>query len=255
MTVEGPSSASLDVVENFHGFGFAEDFLMECVRAEGARRVGDIGGGANPAVTPAALEKFAVDYFLFDISKAELSKAPEAYRKVCVDMTLEQSRFAQEVAPLEGSFDLMFSHMFLEHVRDPRSVHRNIHNLLRPGGLAIHFFPSPNNFPLATNRLVPERLSRVLVKISQPTRKLKENEGKFPAYYKLCGAPSKSLRRVFEGLGYEVVKHTGYVGHSYYDALPWLAHVERKMRPVFVKLRIPATSCVLLILRKPVCDL
>jgi SAM-dependent methyltransferase len=164
-------------------------------------------------------------------------------------MMADGSNFDRLVPP--ASFDLVFSHMFLEHIRDPAAVHQNVRSMLKPGGIAIHMFPSPNNLPLILNRLVPEFVSRMLVGAAQPDRDLGGIEGKFPAFYKFCGAPSHRLRAVYESFGFEVVEHVGYIGHDYYLRFPILRDVERRARRSLVRLSVPLTSVVLLVLRKP----
>jgi SAM-dependent methyltransferase len=147
-------------------------------------------------------------------------------------------------------FDLVFSHMFLEHVQTPLQVHRNIHSLLKPGGLAIHFYPSPCNVPLGLNRVLPEWITTTMVRIAQPTRDLDGQLGKFPAYYKMCGNPSEALHRIFESMGYKVLAHTGFVGHTYYDRFPIVRDIELSLRPLLVRFGLGMTSAQLLILQK-----
>jgi SAM-dependent methyltransferase len=236
-------------VDDFPGFAFAPGYLKDWIRELGAASVADIGGGANPLLDEGFVAQNGLTYSLLDISDSELAKAPSYYRKIQADMTMQPEDFREQVTA--ESFDLVFSHMFLEHVERPMNVHANIFTMLKPGGVAVHFFPSANNLPLFINRITPEWLSKVLVRLFQPGRDLHGHEGKFLAYYKLCGAPSGSLHKKFEKVGYRVVRHVGYVGHSYYDNIGSLGRLERKLRPLLVQLRIPLTSCILLVLRKP----
>jgi hypothetical protein len=121
---------------------------------------------------------------------------------------------------------------------------------LRPGGLSIHMFPSRNNLPLLVNGMIPEKLSSSLLKVLQPHRSTHGEEAKFEAYYKYCGAPSQELSRAYENIGFEVVEHSGFVGHEYYKRIPPLAMAERGLRHVLIKARLPVISANLLILRK-----
>jgi hypothetical protein len=146
---------------------------------------------------------------------------------------------------------MVFSHMFVEHLANPRQAHLNIREMLAPGGLAIHMHPLPYILPLFINRLLPEWLTRQMVRIAQPNSALDGNVGKFPAYYRLCMNPSQAARQAFEGLGYRVREHVTYIGHSYYDRLAPLAYLEIKLRPVLAKLRIPLTSVSAIILERP----
>jgi hypothetical protein len=140
--------------------------------------------------------------------------------------------------------------MFLEHVKNPLQVHRNIHSMLRRGGVAIHFYPSPNNLPLALNRLIPQGLSRRLVRVAQPQRDLSGIQGKFPAYYEMCGQPSAKLHARFGELGFKVIQHTGFIGHGYYSRFPAVRDIEVALRRVLLGARVPLTSAMLLILER-----
>lgn len=237
----------LDRIENYPETG---EFLKKEVLGLRATNpiVADVGGGANPALDSDFIHQHRVDYTLLDISQAELDKAPSYFRKIQVDLSASAEDFSARVG--EGRFDIVYSHFFLEHVRDPLVVHRNIHTALKAGGLAIHFFPTPNTIPLALNRLLPEGVGEFLVGIAQPTRDLKGTQGKFPAYYRMCGNSSKRMHARFHNLGFEVVRHTGYIGHAYYDRFAPLCHCERALRPILLHAKIPLTSNALLVLRK-----
>jgi hypothetical protein len=105
--------------------------------------------------------------------------------------------------------------------------------------------------PLYLNSLIPEGLSRSILKLLQPHRNTAGQEGKFEAYYRYCGAPSKALQNAYQSIGYEVVQHTSYVGHDYYKRIPILRNAEKVMRKVIVNAELPIISTNLLILRKP----
>lgn len=135
-------------------------------------------------------------------------------------------------------------------MRDPLVVHRNIHRALKPEGLAIHFFPTPNSLPLAVNRMLPERVGELLISVFHPARDLKGSQGKFPAYYRMCGNPSVRTHAMLQSIGYDIVRHTGYIGHGYYDRFAPLRQCERALRTILLNAKIPMTSDALLVLRK-----
>jgi hypothetical protein len=209
----------------------------------------DIGGGANPLLSAEFVRAHGLDYGLVDISQGELDKAPVHYTsKICVDMGASREEFG---AALSGrTFDMAFSHMFLEHAQDPRQVHLNIGQSLRERGLAIHFYPSANNLPLALNRLLPESVSASLLRFAHPRRDLDGKQGKFPAYYRMCGNRSPSLHARFREFGYEVLIHTGFVGHNYYSRIRLLDKMEQSMRGPLIRMGIGLTTFQLLVLRK-----
>jgi SAM-dependent methyltransferase len=243
---------SLDVFDNFpRGDGERGSFVLALAKALGSvERVADIGGGANPLLDEARLQANGIECTLLDISAAELKKAPAYYKQILVDMTTSPEDFCERVG--RERFDVMFSNDFLEHIRNPARVHKNIFDALRPGGLAIHFYPSPMCIPLIVNRLLPDWLTRALLRIAQPHRDIDGRQGKFPAFYAMCGAPSKDLRLKYEQLGFDVIRHTGYIGHDYYQRFPVAREIELALRPMLCYAGIPMISRTILVLQKHV---
>jgi SAM-dependent methyltransferase len=242
------SNPRLDVFDHFPGFTKAVAFLQDQILRGEMKTVADLGGGAKPLLGGEFIKEQHIDYTVFDIDQDELDKAPDCCIKVCVDACAPIEIFSQAVGT--NRYDLIFSHMFLEHVKDPVAVHRNICAALKPGGLAIHMFPAPYNLPLATNRIVPEWLSRKMLKIAHPDRYVGDKHLKFPAFYKMCEPPSPAMHKEFDRLGFEVVRYTGFIGHRYYRRFPVLRDAERASRQLLVNLNIPMITYLLLILRK-----
>ena len=243
------STQPLDVMQNFPGWEKAPDFLKGIIEERDCDRVADIGGGAHPMIDHEYISSHSIDYWVIDISEEELNKTNPVYKKMRADVTLDTEQF--ETLLGDTRFDLIFSHMFLEHIENPIQAHKNFFRMLKPGGIAVHLYPSPNNLPLSVNRLLPERVSTTLLKIASPTRDLDGEQGKFPAYYKYCGSPSDSTRRLFAEIGYSVLSYTGYIGHGYYSRFRAFASIEKAARNFFLKYGIPLTSNCMLILQKP----
>ena len=239
---------TLDLIDNFPGWQRAPAFLEKEISQRRLRDVADLGGGANPLLPESFVEAQKLNYCVLDISREELAKAPAFCEKIQIDITAPPEEFRGKVR--QEQFDLVFSHMFLEHIKSPMRAHQNIHSMLRHDGIAIHFYPSPNNLPLALNRLIPEGLSRQLLRIAQPKRDLGGIQGKFPAYYEMCGNPSRQAHDRFAELGYRVIQHTGYIGHGYYDRFPPLRGMELALRRVLLAAGLGLTSATLLILQK-----
>lgn len=232
------------ITDNFPGFGKFPYFLKQFVKGNKMQRVLDVGGGANPMLETGLVSR----YDLLDIDDVEISKAEKSYdNSFCYDACGDMNEFINSEG---GKYDLVFSHMCMEHLNDPLSAHYNIYRLLKRGGCAIHLYPSKNNLPLLVNSLVPEWLSFQLVRFFQPERDLEGSTGKFPAYYKLCGPASKKLHSNFESIGFTVVTHDSYTGHSYYKNIPIVNYLESKLRRLIVKLGIPIISLNVLILKK-----
>jgi SAM-dependent methyltransferase len=239
---------TLESIDDCPAWANARAFLQNQIVTRGAKRIADIGGGANPALDADFVRNTGLDYTVIDISQIELDKAPAYCRKIAADLAAPNAEFLGRVGA--ARFDLVFSSMLLEHVRDPLAAHQNIFSVLAPRGVAIHLYPSPNNLPLAINRLVPDGVGTLLLRLSQPKRDFTGHERKFPAYYKLCGNASRRLHNRFEELGYTVVQHTSYVGHRYYSRFPILREMERACRKPLIKAGISLTSAHLLILQK-----
>lgn len=235
-------------LDSFPGWELAPDFFKRVILERGCKVVADIGGGAHPLLDIEFIERHGLEYYVFDISPEELAKADPRYRKVVFDITSDEKGFRK--AKLRTDFDLVFSHMMMEHVQEPLKAHANFARLLKPGGLSIHMYPSKYNFPLFMNTLIPEALSLKILPLLQPNRKQEGTEGKFVAFYKHCGPPTRKLRGVLKGAGFEVERHTAYVGHRYYKRIKPLAALEKNLRKLILAARIPMTSANLLVLRK-----
>ena len=240
-------SATLDT---FPGWDRSGDFIKKLILSNNSKRIGDVGGGRMPRIDLDFIRKNDIDYYLFDISASELALADAAYHKIEMDVCCDEQGFKKIAAPRD--LDLIFSHMLLEHLPDPMAAHRNFFKMLKPGGVSVHMFPSKNNFPLLLNSMIPESVSRTILRLVQPHRNEIGEEGKFEAFYHYCGVPRDSTLKAYEAIGYEVVGQTRYVGHEYYRRIPPLAALERKLRPLIARLGLPFISAHLLILRKPV---
>jgi 2-polyprenyl-3-methyl-5-hydroxy-6-metoxy-1,4-benzoquinol methylase len=180
-----------------------------------------------------------VNYTVLDISEEELAQTASGYRKMVMDI-------GGELRGTAGAYDLVFSRFVLEHVGNAHRAHANVFALLKPGGIAVHFFPTLFALPFVVNKLVPESLSvRMLSKERQA-------KGKFPAYYRWCVGPTEWAIRRLERVGYEVLEYAGFFGHGYYDGRPALRRMHGKVRGFLLKHPIACcTSFAWVILRKP----
>jgi hypothetical protein len=239
----------IERTEAFPGFLGMRPFVKELALHHRFKSVVDIGGGANPKLDEPFVREHNIDYYLLDISKSELDKASSFYNKICVDICAPVEVFHSAIG--DRRFDFFCSHMLLEHIKAPHLAHCNIFAALLPGGLSLHLYPSPNNIPLFINKITPEWLSSWMLNMVQPHRANVGKFGKFPAYYRLGGKSAQFIRSYFGKIGYEVVCHTGFVGHDYYRRIPVLREIERMMRGPLTSAGIRWTSFELLLLRKP----
>jgi SAM-dependent methyltransferase len=213
--------------------------LHEIIKSYGSARILDIGGGAQPQLCASDVAANGLDYTVMDISEAELAMAPNCYKKVVMDIS-------GQLNVAMPQFDMVFSRFVVEHVTSARQLHENVFCLLRPGGVAVHFFPTLWSLPFVVNWMLPEWLT---VKFLSEERQAR---GKFAAYYDWCIGPTAKAVRRLEQIGYEVVEYAGFFGHGYYDGVPLLRRWHGIAREWL--LRHPAaclTSFAWVILRKP----
>lgn len=206
----------------------------------------DVGGGAHPSVGSPFIAQHGIDYTLLDVSHSELEKAGSGYKTFCGDI-------ADATLPSRlGLFDVIFSKMAAEHVRNGRDFHRNIFRLLKPGAVSLHFFPTLYNVPLVVNRLLPERLSWKLRKLVQPWTTVQGDADKFRAFYSWCRGPYSAQLRRLESIGFEVVEYVGSFGHMYYESIPGLRSLERITTAWLLRHPLPLfTVSAMVTLRKP----
>ena len=133
-------------------------FVESLVEQYGARKICDIGGGANPVLPLQFIIDNQLDCTILDISSAELEKAPIGYKKLVQDIEAENSVQTNQ-------FDLVVSKMMAEHLRNGKLFHKNIFSMLKPGGVAIHYFPTLYALPFLVNKLIPDRISSFLLDI------------------------------------------------------------------------------------------
>ncbi|WP_447728373.1 class I SAM-dependent methyltransferase [Sphingomonas koreensis] len=177
----------------------------------------ELGGGRRPSFSlddmPVRLNSYTVN----DISADELAVAPPEYRKACFDVSGDVTNF-------EGMYDVVFSRFLAEHVQDGYAMHRNVYAVLKKGGVAFHLIPTMWASPFVVNQLLPEALGRKILTTFFPIRKTVSP--KFPAYYSKCRGNTKSMREMFQEIGYADVEIREFYGHYYYDKLPGLKQLD-----------------------------
>lgn len=209
----------------------------------GARVICDVGGGANPVLSTDFIRKYDLEYVLMDISVVELQKAPDGITKIIQDIEAEN-------IDLPKKFDLVVTKMLAEHLRNGEAFHRNIANMLKPGGLAIHYFPTLYALPFLINKFVSSRVSSFLLRVFLP-RDLYQT-GKFPAYYSFCFGPTPLMLKMLTERGYEIIEFRGYFGNRYWSKVPIVSTLQRFYSLILSRFPIPyLTSFAQVILRKP----
>jgi SAM-dependent methyltransferase len=222
-----------------------EQQVADLIRDSGAVAVGELGGGANPTLRLADLVGRPLEQTILDISADELGRTSSGVETLCVDLCAEEP-------PVQERFDVVFSRMLCEHVRSGRTFHRNCFAALRPGGYAVHFFPSITALPFALNRVLPSSLSRRVVESVFPARRRGGKHPAFPARYSWCIGPTPAQLDRFRSVGFEVVSCDAGVGHGYYDRFPPLRALERAKTRLVLKRPSPwLAAYVVVVLRRP----
>ena len=192
-----------------------KDTLTSLIETYGLRRVLEIGGGRSPHFSPAEAGALGIDYAINDISEAELALSASDFppdHRIQFDVSGD--------VPVTEAFDLVFSLQVLEHVHDTMRAHRNTLALLRPGGVGFHFYPTLYCPPFVANRLLPERLSALVLSRLGATHK------KFPAHYDHC-LSTRSLETKIRSLGFSEVVLVPFWGHNYFNGIPGLRELDR----------------------------
>jgi SAM-dependent methyltransferase len=207
-------------------------------------RVCEVGAGANPVIPIEVIDARGLDHTIVDISQEELDKAPAHYTKIRADVAARDL----SVGP---PFDLVASAFVAEHVRSPRTFHTNVWNMLRPGGVALHLFPTLYALPFVLNRAVPESIADRLLLRLQSFRGPESNDRKFKAYYRWCRGPTQRQLVRLQSIGFEVLTYIGYFGHGYYLNLGPLHRIEQVKARVLTAHHVPhLTSYALTLLRR-----
>jgi SAM-dependent methyltransferase len=218
-------------------------FIQDLVEKFSPKTVCDVGGGANPALPLEFITAHAIEYNVLDISAAELAKAPNGYRKIVQDIEAEN-------IPWKEEFDFLFTKMMAEHIHHGRRFHKNVFDLLKPGGIAVHYFPTLYALPFLINKIVPEKLSSGLLNIFAPRERFRL--GKFPAYYDWCYGPTPRMLDMLTSIGFEIIEYRGLIGHSYFDRVPVMKGIYRAYSQFLARHPNPyLTSFAQVILRKP----
>lgn len=157
-------------------------------------------------------------YTVNDISEEELSLLPEGYDKACFNVSGDADAF-------RDTYDVVFSRFLAEHVPDGKAMHRNVHNVLREGGVAFHLIPTLYTVPFVINKLLPEKLTGFILKQFAPRRAINP---KFPAYYSACYGDPRRMQRMLGEIGYRHVEVRNFYGHFYYEKIPGLKQLHER---------------------------
>jgi hypothetical protein len=211
----------------------------------GAKRVCDVGGGAKPIAKPPLLERYGLDYTVLDASQEELEKTPAGYRTFQASI-LDSPRVA-ELIDDTGPFDAVISRWTAEHIADGERFHGQVFAMLRPGGKAVHLFPTLYTPPFLINKLLTAEVSRKLLFRAFPSRHVK-----FPAYYSWCRGPSAKQLARLRSTGFSIEQYIGFFGHGFYARVKPLFAAQQLLTSTLLEHPVPSmTSFALVVLERP----
>lgn len=192
-------------------FGSYKPVLLELCAG---KTVLEVGAGRNPIFTPEEIKKHKIDYHANDISQVELDNMLVKYPARAFDTC------GMIPAEWHGKFEVIFSRMVQEHVRDGWAFYRNLGVLLKDGGCVLNFHPTLFAFPFIMNRIIPENLSEKIMFILAPQR-TRERTPKFPAYYQFCRHSDGVVRKI-KACGFKAARLYPFYHHGYYRRIPVL---------------------------------
>jgi SAM-dependent methyltransferase len=193
------------------------------------KRLCEIGGGRNPIFTPEEMREMGCTFTVNDISQSELDHGPGGYDKLCLDIASDIGDAKPE------QFDLMFSQMVFEHVRDMKQAWRNVHTLLAPGGVALAFFPTLYALPFVINKLLPETVTGPIVRAIYPHRSNNGRAPKFPAYYDYCFGDGRILKPMLDEIGFREHHVLPFWGHDYFKSVPVVREIDNAFNKLAAK--------------------
>ena len=119
-------------------------FIADRVRLDGARIV-DVGCGGG--ILAESMARKGGQVIGIDVAPRVLATARLHLHESGLDVDYRQVTVEDLAAEAAGSFDVVTCMEMLEHVPDPASIVKSVHDLLKPGGQA--FFSTLNRTPLA----------------------------------------------------------------------------------------------------------
>lgn len=230
-------------VKDFIGWDKTEKFVQDLILNNSVKSILEIGAGANPTISPGFIKQYNLNYTISDVDDDELKKADEIYSGLVLNLSSRDFQLADK-------FDLVFSRMVGEHIRNGKLFHQNVFEILSKGGLSFHCFSTLYSFPFAANRFLPGKIGDLLLDKIAPRDKYQH--GKFKAYYDWCRGPSHKMINGYKDIGYEIVEYVGYFGHNYYKNIPLLRKIEELKSKLLMKFPFSLlTAYAHLVLRKP----
>jgi hypothetical protein len=217
---------------------------LDALLSDGAKRICDVGGGAHPILKLGRIEKQELDYVVLDESQTQLDKSPGYVR---LQASIIDAARIGELARSRGPFDAVITRWTAEHIPDGRAFHESVFQLLRPGGRALHLFPTLYSVPFLVNGILSPATSAKLLYRVFPDR-----QGKFRPYYSWCRGPSRRQLERLHGVGFEIESYAGYFGHNFYAKIKPLRAVHSAVVEQLLEHPVASmTSFAVVVVRRP----
>lgn len=216
----------------------------------GARSFCDVGGGANPIVSSRKIGQLGLEYVILDDSAEELAKAPLGYQTF--NASVLDPAGVSELLSERGAFDVVTSRWAAEHMPDGRAFHQQVFDMLKPGGAAVHLFPTLYSPVFLLNRILPTDLSGALLERgSRGGRSDSGRHAKFRSYYSWCRGPGSRQRARLQSVGFTIERYIGFFGHGYYRRVKPIDRLHRAVTDVLLAHPLASmTSFALVVLRR-----
>jgi SAM-dependent methyltransferase len=226
------------------------DAELRAQMRSGSKRICDVGAGANPAVALADIRDLGIDYLVLDASSEELAKAPQAYETLLID--IDDRSAVERLVAERGPFDLVVSRWTAEHVPRGRPFHQQVYRLLRPGGTAVHLFPTLYSPVFLVNRVVPHSIRRLVVThVDQSGRHQGGAHESFRPYYSWCRGPTRRQLDRLASVGFAVRRYVGFFGHPYYRRAKAICRLHEGLSRWLIRHPVPSlTSYALIVLER-----
>ena len=120
----------------------------------------------------------------------------------------------------EGMADLVTANMVVEHLDAPLSQFREVHRILRPGGLFLFHTPNAWGYPVLLSRAIPHSIKSRLARVMDG----RHEEDVFPTFYR--ANTRARISEFAEKSGFEVVKIRLISTTAMFHMFPPLAALE-----------------------------
>lgn len=187
-------------------FAAYEKSVAKYMNARDHQLVVDVGGGRSCPFASHRDSSMHTRLIAVDISEDELVENRDVDDRFVADIT-------RNLPFRDGEVDLLVSRSVLEHLVDLNGFFTNANRVLRTGGYMIHLFPSRYAPFSLLNRMIPDRLSKMILHYLIPETK---GIGGFHASYKECYY--SAIESLLCGCGFEVVEiKLGYYQSPYFS--------------------------------------